>query len=94
MPLATLYDDTANGEGDIVEITGDFELQVSGGHGGVVRLRKALGTGSASDDFGTVEAFVGPAHRYITNPNTSNFYVDVSRSNTSVNKKVTYQTSD
>lgn len=94
MALDTLYDDTANGEGDIIEITGDFELQVSGGHGGVIRLRKALGTGSATDDFDTVEEFTGSAHRYITNPNTSNFYVDASRTNTSVNKKVTYQTSD
>ena len=94
MALDTLYDDTANGEGDIVEITGDFELQVSGGHGGLIRLLKALGTGSATDDFDPVEEFTGSAHRYITNPNTSNFYVDVSRTKETVNKKVTYQTSD
>ena len=91
MAAEILYEDTTDGEGDVTEITGDFELQIVDTGGGLMILQKALGPGSSEEDLRTVEEFKGPAHRYIVNPNTSRFRIVLSGSTRSGTRKATYQ---
>lgn len=94
MALDVLYEDTTDGEGDVVEITGDFELQIVDTGGGTMIFQKALGPGSSEEDLEAVEIFTGPVHRYIVNPNTNRFRIVLSGSTRSGTRKASYQTSE
>ena len=94
MAAEVLYEDTEDGEGDVIEITGTFELQIVDTGGGTMVFQKALGPGSSESNLRTVEEFNGPAHRIIENPNTSRFRIILSNSTRSGTKLAEYQTSE
>ena len=93
MAAEILFEDTEDGEGDVIEITGNFELQIVDTGGGIMVFQKAIGEGSSEEDLRTVEEFTGSAHRIITNPNTSRFRVILHSSTRSGTRKATYQAS-
>jgi hypothetical protein len=94
MAAETLFEDTEDGEGDVVEITGNFELQIVDTGGGTMVFQKALGPGSSESNLRTVEEFNGPAHRIIENPNTSRFRIILSNSIRSGTKLAEYQATE
>lgn len=94
MATETLFEDTEDGEGDVIEITGNFELQIVDTGGGTMVLQKALGPGSSEENLRTVEEFNGPAHRIIENPNTSRFRIILSNSTRSGTKLAEYQAAE
>lgn len=94
MAAEILFEDTEDGDGDVIEITGNFELQIVDTGGGTMVFQKALGPGSSEEDLKPVETFGGPAHRIIENPNTSRFRIVLSGSTRDGTRKATYQTSE
>ena len=94
MAAETLFEDTADGIGDVTEITGNFELQIVDTGGGTMILQKALGPGSSESNLRTVEEFNGPAHRIIENPNTSRFRIILHGSTRSGTKLAEYQATE
>ena len=94
MAAETLFEDTEDGEGDVIEITGNFELQIVDTGGGTLVFQKALGPGSSEENLRTVEEFTGAAHRIIENPNTSRFRIVLSNSTRIGTRKATYQASE
>lgn len=47
MAAEVLFEDTEDGESDVIEITGNFELQIVDTGGGTMLFQKALGPGSS-----------------------------------------------
>lgn len=94
MALDVLYENTTDGEGDVTEITGDFELQIVDTGGGTMVFQKALGPGSSESNLRTVEEFNGPAHRIIENPNTSRFRIILHGSTRSGTRLAEYQAAE
>ena len=94
MAAEVLFEDTEDGEGDVIEITGNFELQIVDTGGGTMVFQKALGPGSSESNLRTVEEFNGPAHRIIENPNTSRFRIILHGSTRSGTRLAEYQAAE
>lgn len=93
MAAEILFEDTEDGEGDEVEITGHFDLQVSGTGQGTITLYRQLGDGTASGldlPFTPMETFTGPGNRGITNFGTNTFKAILSKTKDDSEKIVAY----
>jgi len=90
MAYGELFNDTDDDTGTTTEITGDFELHLNSPGGGKWIFQKAISVDTDNTEFSTVEEFLGPAHRIITNPKTSQFRVILTGTKTSGTKKAMY----